>query len=149
SVDPEPVRVSGDAGQLQRMMRNLVENAIKFTRPGGRVAFRLTARDGEAVLTVTDTGIGIPAGDQPGLFTPFHRGTNAMDQAVQGSGLGLAIVANIVAEHGGTVNVRSRVGEGSTFTVTLPAAAPTADSPAAVTPDAGLPDAVATAEQVS
>ena len=81
---------------------------------------RLGPHDSSAVLVVTDTGIGIPAVDVPGLFTPFHRATNAMDQAVQGSGLGLAIVHNIVTEHGGTVRASSVVDEGSTFTVTLP-----------------------------
>jgi two-component system phosphate regulon sensor histidine kinase PhoR len=121
TVDADHVWVHGDAGQLQRALRNLVENAIKFTGAGGRVGCRLAAGDGSAVVIVTDTGIGIPDGDLPGLFTPFHRAANAMDRAVQGSGLGLAIVHNIVAEHGGTVTVRSRLDEGSTFTVTLPA----------------------------
>jgi signal transduction histidine kinase len=118
--------VNGDAGQLQRALRHLVQNAIKFTGPGGRIGCRLGAGDGtagEAVVSVTDTGIGIPENDLPGLFTPFHRAANAMDRAVQGAGLGLAIVHNIVAEHGGAVAVRSRVDEGSTFTVTLPAVA--------------------------
>jgi signal transduction histidine kinase/CHASE3 domain sensor protein len=122
AFDAEHVWVSGDAAQLQRALRHLLENAIKFTSPGGRVGCRLGPDGGGgAVVTVIDTGIGIPDGDLPGLFTPFHRAANAMDRAVQGSGLGLAIVHNIVAEHGGTVAVRSRVDEGSTFTVTLPA----------------------------
>ncbi|MFC3381621.1 sensor histidine kinase [Couchioplanes caeruleus subsp. azureus] len=69
---------------------------------------------------MTDTGIGIPDGDLPGMFTPFHRGANAMDRAVQGSGLGLAIVRTIVTEHGGTVAVESKLDQGSTFTITLP-----------------------------
>jgi signal transduction histidine kinase len=120
TVDAHPVWVTGERGHLQRAMRNLVENAVKFTGAGGTVACRLGPHDGSAVFVVTDTGIGIPAGDVPGLFTPFHRATNAMDQAVQGSGLGLAIVHNIVTEHGGTVRASSRVDEGSTFTVTLP-----------------------------
>jgi signal transduction histidine kinase len=120
-MDVTPVWVSGDARQLERVLRNLVGNAIKFTGPGGRVTCHI-GPDGERVrMIVTDTGIGIPAGDLPGLFTPFHRGANAMDQAVQGPGLGLAIVRTIVTEHGGTVDVGSVPGEGSTFTVTLPA----------------------------
>jgi signal transduction histidine kinase len=120
--EADPVWVDGDARQLERMLRNLLDNAVKFTGPGGRVACRLRDQDGTAVLTVTDTGIGIPEADLAGLFTPFHRAANAMHQAVQGSGLGLAIVRNIVTEHGGTVTAESRLGEGSTFTVTLPAA---------------------------
>jgi two-component system phosphate regulon sensor histidine kinase PhoR len=120
--EAEQVFVDGDARQLERALRNLLDNAVKFTGPGGAVAYRLRAVGGAAVLTVTDTGIGIPEGDLAGLFTPFHRAVNAMDQAVQGSGLGLAIVRNIVAEHGGSVTAESRLGQGSTFTVTLPAA---------------------------
>ncbi|AGZ43067.1 putative two-component system sensor kinase [Actinoplanes friuliensis DSM 7358] len=116
----EPVWVDGDAGQLERVLRNLLDNAMKFTGSGGEVTYGLCARDGRAVLTVTDTGIGIPEGDLAGLFTPFHRAANAMDQAVQGSGLGLAIVRNIVTEHGGSVTVSSRLAHGSTFTVSLP-----------------------------
>ncbi|MFI5930766.1 ATP-binding protein [Actinoplanes sp. NPDC051494] len=115
--------VHGDARRLERAVRNLFDNAMKFTGAGGHVRYRVTAGNGSAVLTVTDTGIGIPDGDLPGLFTPFHRAANAMDRAVQGPGLGLAIVRTIVTEHGGTVTVDSRLGEGSTFTVTVPVAA--------------------------
>jgi signal transduction histidine kinase/CHASE3 domain sensor protein len=117
----DPVWVDGDARQLERVLRNLLDNAIKFTRPGGEIGYRLRAAGDTAVLTVTDTGIGIPEPDLAGLFTPFHRAANAMDQAVQGSGLGLAIVRNIVAEHGGSVAADSLLSRGSTFTVTLPA----------------------------
>ncbi|MBB4762731.1 sensor histidine kinase [Amorphoplanes digitatis] len=119
--EAEPVRVDGDARQLARALRNLLDNAVKFTRRG-EVRYRLRAEGAGAVLTVTDTGIGIPAGDLAGLFTPFHRASNAIDQAVPGPGLGLAIVRGIVTEHGGTVTARSRPGHGSTFTVTLPLA---------------------------
>jgi signal transduction histidine kinase len=126
-----PAWVYGDAGQLERVLRNLLDNAIKFTGQGGRIDFRVEVAHGRAVVAVTDTGIGIPADDLPGLGTPFHRATNAMNQAVQGSGLGLAIVHNIVGEHGGTVTAESRVGRGSTFTMTLPAvASPVPDAPA-------------------
>ncbi|GAA2637336.1 ATP-binding protein [Paractinoplanes durhamensis] len=113
--------VRGDGVQLARALRKLVDNAIKFTPSGGRFELRLHADGPDAVITVTDTGMGIPADDLPGLFTPFHRAANAMDQAVQGTGLGLAIVRNIVTEHGGTVTARSEVGAGSTFTIVLPA----------------------------
>ena len=122
--EADPVWVDGDARQLERALRNLLDNAMKFTGPGGEVGYRLRAVDGTAVLTVTDTGIGIPEPDLAGLFTPFHRAANAMDQAVQGSGLGLAIVRNIVVEHRGSVTAESRLGRGSTFTVTLPAVEP-------------------------
>ena len=116
--------VSGDAAHLERALRNLMENAIKFTPAGGSVDCRVAADGDRAVVTVTDTGIGIPADDVPGLFTPFHRAANAMRLAVQGNGLGLAIVRNIVTEHGGSVAASSELDRGSTFTLTLPAVAP-------------------------
>ncbi|MEU4561169.1 ATP-binding protein [Actinoplanes sp. NPDC023936] len=121
--EAEPCWVLGDRTQLQRALRKLMENAIKFTPPGGSVRCELTTgADGRSVsVSVTDTGIGIPAEDVPGLFTPFHRAGNAMDQAVQGPGLGLAIVRDIVSDHGGTIAVQSVLGRGSTFTITLPA----------------------------
>ncbi|WP_305783373.1 ATP-binding protein [Symbioplanes lichenis] len=112
--------VKGDGRRLERALRNLLDNALKFTGPGGSVSYRVTVTGDTATLTVTDTGIGIPAGDLAGLFTPFHRGANAMDQAVQGPGLGLAIVRTIVSEHGGEVRAASTLGTGSTFTITLP-----------------------------
>ncbi|GIE30791.1 hypothetical protein Ait01nite_038360 [Actinoplanes italicus] len=122
--------VRGDRTQLQRALRKLIENAIKFTPAGGSVDCRMTADPRTVSVSVTDTGIGIPAEDVPGLFTPFHRAGNAMDQAVQGPGLGLAIVRDIVRDHGGTVAVQSVVGRGSTFTLTLPATpAPTPTEP--------------------
>jgi len=125
-----PTWVDGDAAQLERALRNLLDNAMKFTGAGGEVTYGLREESGSAVLTVTDTGIGIPEADLANLFTPFHRATNAMDQAVQGSGLGLAIVRGIVTDHGGTVTAASSLGHGSTFTITLPTCtAPAASGP--------------------
>jgi signal transduction histidine kinase len=121
TVEADQGWVHGDRTQLQRALRKLLENAIKFTPDGGSVDCRLTADTRAVAVSVTDTGIGIPAADVPGLFTPFHRAGNAMDQAVQGPGLGLAIVRDIVRDHGGTIAVQSVVGRGSTFTLTLPA----------------------------
>ncbi|SDT36108.1 ATP-binding protein [Actinoplanes derwentensis] len=124
--------VRGVRTQLQRALRKLLENAIKFTPSGGSVTCRMAADVRSVAISVTDTGIGIPAEDVPGLFTPFHRAGNAMDQAVQGPGLGLAIVRDIVRDHGGTISVQSVVGRGTTFTLTLPAAAVPLKSPAHV-----------------
>ncbi|HEY0531518.1 MAG TPA: ATP-binding protein [Actinoplanes sp.] len=121
TLDAEPAWVRGDAAHLERALRNLMENAIKFTPAGGRVGLRVAAGKDDVVVTVTDTGIGIPADDLPGLFSPFHRAANAMHLAVPGNGLGLAIVRTIVAEHGGSVAARSELDRGSSFTVTLPA----------------------------
>jgi signal transduction histidine kinase len=122
-LDCQPAWVRGDGPQLKRAIRYLMENAIKFTPSGGRLECRLSSDDRHVTVTIIDTGIGIPEADVPGLFTPFHRATNAMDQAVQGPGLGLAIVRDIVTGHGGTVAARSELGQGSTFTMTLPALA--------------------------
>ncbi len=124
TLDAEPAWVRGDAAHLERALRNLLENAIKFTPAGGRVGCRIAAQGDTVVVTVTDTGIGIPADDVPGLFTPFHRAANAMHLAVQGNGLGLAIVRTIVTEHGGSVTARSELDRGSSFTMTLPTALP-------------------------
>ncbi|GAA1608485.1 ATP-binding protein [Actinoplanes couchii] len=122
TFDADEGWVRGDRTQLQRALRKLLENAIKFTPSGGSVTCRMAADARTVAISVTDTGIGIPAEDVPGLFTPFHRAGNAMDQAVQGPGLGLAIVRDIVRDHGGTIAVQSVVGRGTTFTLTLPAA---------------------------
>ncbi|MFI7601896.1 ATP-binding protein [Actinoplanes sp. NPDC049681] len=120
TAETDAVTVDGDPRQLERVLRNLLDNALKFTGTGGHVSCRVHTDQDAAVLAVTDTGIGIPDADVPGLFTPFHRAANAMDRAVQGSGLGLAIVRTIVTEHGGTVTVDSKLDQGSTFTVRLP-----------------------------
>ncbi|MBB2943646.1 signal transduction histidine kinase/CHASE3 domain sensor protein [Actinoplanes lutulentus] len=120
TFDADECWVLGDRIQLQRALRKLMENAIKFTPSGGSVRCSLSADERSVSVAVTDTGIGIPAEDVPGLFTPFHRAGNAVDQAVQGPGLGLAIVRDIVSDHGGTITVQSVVGRGSTFTLTLP-----------------------------
>ncbi|MDI6105860.1 ATP-binding protein [Actinoplanes sp. NEAU-A12] len=126
TVDADEGWVRGDRTQLQRALSRLLDNAIKFTPAGGSVECRVTADARTVAVAVTDTGIGIPAEDVRGLFTPFHRAGNAVDQAVQGPGLGLAIVRDIVRDHGGTITVQSVVGRGSTFTVTLPAASASA-----------------------
>ena len=118
---PDVGLVLGDAEQLERLLLNLVSNALKFTTSGG-VHVRTHQQDGEVVLEVSDTGIGIPADETDGLFTPFFRTSNA-DHTTPGTGLGLVIVKAIVQEHNGTIAVESREGSGTTFTVRLPASA--------------------------
>ena len=115
-----PVPVLGDAVQLERVMLNLLSNAVKFTPDQGRVSTRLWLADGEAWLTVADSGIGIPQEEQGALFQKFFRSSTAQEMAIQGTGLGLSIVAGIVAAHGGRIGVDSELGEGSTFSVRLP-----------------------------
>ncbi len=117
---PHAVVALGDGSQLERVLLNLVGNAVKFTEDGGVVRVRLDSAPGEAVLVVSDTGIGIPVEEQGGLFERFFRSSTAQEQAIQGTGLGLSIVSSVVQAHGGSIAVRSGHLEGSTFTVRLP-----------------------------
>jgi hypothetical protein len=115
-----PVPFLGDAEMLERVVVNLVDNAIKFTPPGGRVVVCLTATAGETLLEVSDTGIGIPADEQQLLFTRFFRSSLAKEQQIPGSGLGLSITRAVVEMHGGSLDVASSPGAGTTFAVHLP-----------------------------
>jgi signal transduction histidine kinase len=101
AIPGEPVVISGDPAQLNAALANLLDNALKFTPPGGTVRLRLEKLDAGVSLSVEDTGIGIPAEDLPLLFQRFHRGRNSA--AYPGNGLGLAIVKAIVNAHGGTI----------------------------------------------
>lgn len=122
--------VAGDPVELERALVNLVGNAVKYSDDGGRVTLSLTRREAAdralVTFTCTDRGIGIAPADQERLFTEFFRSGDPAARARPGTGLGLAIVARIAARHGGRVVVRSRLGEGSTFELELPAAAPSA-----------------------
>jgi signal transduction histidine kinase len=104
---------------LDRIFTNLVSNAVKYTPPGGRVTVSMGHAEGEVRACVADSGIGIPAEALPQLFEEFYRAPNARDFAV-GTGLGLAIVKDLVERYAGRVEVESRVGEGTTFTVFFP-----------------------------
>jgi two-component system phosphate regulon sensor histidine kinase PhoR len=116
------ISLKADRGQLKNVLRNLLSNAIKFTPAGGQVACRVQEADGYLILSVSDTGMGIPSEDLPHIFERFYRGTQVASQHIPGTGLGLAILKQIVTAHGGTVEVESVVGEGTTFTVRLPRA---------------------------
>jgi signal transduction histidine kinase len=118
--------VTGDAAHLERIVFNLMSNAIKFSELGGTVTCRLSGTPTEVILEVCDTGIGIPPEEQEVLFTKFFRGSAAREHAIEGTGLGLHIVASIVKNHGGHISVDSGPGRGTTFTVRLPRAAVTA-----------------------
>jgi signal transduction histidine kinase len=122
SADPNAVLAWGVPPDLVFAIENLVQNAIKYSRPGGRVSVVLTAGDGTARLTIADRGIGIPADFLAALFTEFSRAQNARRHTQEGTGLGLAIVQEVVAAHSGSISVESQEGIGSTFTVTLPLA---------------------------
>jgi heavy metal sensor kinase len=110
----------GDDELLQRMILNLLDNAVKYTPAGGEVSLDLNAHNGDARITVRDTGIGIPEKDQPHIFDRFYRVDKARSRAMGGAGLGLSIAYWIAEAHGGTISVESQPGRGSAFTVELP-----------------------------
>jgi signal transduction histidine kinase len=119
----EPVEIDGDELRLEQVLMNLLQNAVRYSPDGDAVRVTLTREDGQAALSVTDSGIGIPADDLPRLFRRFARAGNAEDKRISGTGLGLYVVGEIVRLHGGAVAVLSEEGVGSTFTITLPLAA--------------------------
>ncbi|QZY28345.1 ATP-binding protein [Nocardioides coralli] len=120
-VPEQPVLVSGNAEMLERMLLNLLGNAVKFTHEGA-VSLWLQVVGQEAVLSVRDTGIGIPVEEQQHLFSRFFRSSLAQRHAIQGSGLGLSIALSVVEAHAGSIEVTSSPGEGTTFRVRLPVA---------------------------
>lgn len=121
--------LSADASRLMQVVDNLLSNAVKFTPEGGDVLVAVAASGDMAHLEVTDTGVGIPEDEAQRLFERFFRASTARN--IQGTGLGLSITKTIVEAHGGTISFRSRVGEGTTFTVELPLTEPAVvDDPA-------------------
>lgn len=122
-ADGPPLAVQADDEALDTVLENLVDNALKYTPAGGRVTVRWVADDSMATIAVEDTGIGIPERDLPRLFERFYRVDRARSRELGGTGLGLSIVKHLVQAMGGSVEVRSTVGRGSTFTVVLPLAA--------------------------
>ncbi|HXG62336.1 MAG TPA: heavy metal sensor histidine kinase [Planctomycetota bacterium] len=122
TVSAEAATVEGDPDRLREVFANLLSNAIRYNREGGRVEATLQAAGGEAVLTVADTGVGIPEKDRPHIFERFYRVDPARSREAGGTGLGLSIAKWAVEAHGGTISFTSREGEGTTFVVRLPAA---------------------------
>ena len=116
----QPLIVDGDPEQLDRMLVNLLSNAVKYTPSGGRVALSVVREGDSAVLTVADTGIGIPEQDQGSLFTRFFRASNAVGLGAPGTGLGLSIVQTIVANHHADLSVESAQDRGTKVTVRIP-----------------------------
>ena len=115
-----PVFVFADGGRLQQVLHNLLENSLRYTESGGKICVRVEAVPGEARISVSDTGIGIPEADLPFVFERFYRAKRSRAANPGGSGLGLSIVRWIVEAHKGRVSAESVVGKGSTFTVYLP-----------------------------
>ncbi len=117
----EPAAIQGDREHFRRLLLNLIDNAIKYTPAGGRVTLSLRC-DGEfAHLSVSDTGMGLTEDEQKQIFHRFYRAAEARSQSGGGAGLGLSIAQSIAAVHGGRIEVESAPGQGSTFTVSLPA----------------------------
>ena len=125
-----PARVVGDPERLGQAVDNLLSNALRYTDPGGRVTVTLDARGSEATITVADTGVGIAPEYLGRVFDRFWRAPGARARAAEGSGVGLAVVSELIRGHGGTVEVSSRPGDGTSFQVRLPLA----DEPAGVAP---------------
>jgi two-component system phosphate regulon sensor histidine kinase PhoR len=116
----QPLPVYADREQLAQVFRNLLSNAIKFNQPHGWVVISARPNTEHIHVEISDSGIGIPAEDLPKLFQRFYRSRISVENEIQGTGLGLAIAREILQRHHGAVDVRSQVGSGTTFQITLP-----------------------------
>jgi signal transduction histidine kinase len=120
SIDvPEDVTVRMDAGLVTRAMENLIGNSIRYTPENGKISLSAVLEGDSVVLSISDTGIGIPAEDLSRIYDPFYRGTNSRRE--QGFGLGLTTVKSILESHGWNIAVKSEIGMGTTFTLRMPA----------------------------
>jgi CheY-like chemotaxis protein/two-component sensor histidine kinase len=134
ALPPEPVYLDADQTRLAQVVANLLDNAAKYTPKGGHVWLTAERRGGEVVVTVRDTGVGIPAEHLPRIFEMFSQVASALERSQGGLGIGLALVKGLVEMHGGTVEARSGgTGEGSEFAVTLPVV----EAPAVAAPEPG------------
>ncbi len=130
-LQTEPVpRVRGSSRDLALLVRNLIDNAIRYTPSGGDVAVTVASEGRRVLLRVADTGVGIPQRDLPRIFERFYRVDQARSRETGGTGLGLAIVRHVCENHGGEVTVTSELGRGTTFEVRLPALDATPGAPA-------------------
>ncbi len=119
TLPQEEIWFTADRLQLERVLANLLDNALKYSPPGTKVQLRLAQEDHTVVFEVEDQGPGIPPEDLPHIFEPFYRVSRGA-QVAPGTGLGLAIVKNVVEAHGGTVNVKSLPGQGTKFVLRFP-----------------------------
>jgi signal transduction histidine kinase len=115
---PTRCQLFGDKGKLQRVLSNLLDNAIKYTTPGGKIIVSSEEVDKKVIISIHDTGIGISEDEISRIFERFYRGDKS--RSIPGAGLGLSLVQAIVRSHGGEIKVSSSSGVGSTFTVSLP-----------------------------
>jgi PAS domain S-box-containing protein len=116
----EALVIEADQLRLEQIIYNLIQNAIRYSPAGGNITVRVRGEGDQAIVTITDQGIGIPVDDMPYVFDRFYRAENSIKQHMSGIGIGLYIVKELVALHHGTIDVQSVAGVGSTFTVTFP-----------------------------
>jgi signal transduction histidine kinase len=119
-VDERLGELVGDERKVRQILLNLLSNAVKFTPEGGRISVAATATGSFVAISVSDTGIGIAPEDQEAVFEEFRQVGRDDARKVEGTGLGLTLARKFVELHGGQIGVRSQVGQGSTFTFTLP-----------------------------
>ena len=119
SIGEEVGAIRADERKVKQVLLNLLSNALKFTPEGGRIEARAVTVDGSVEVSVSDTGVGIAPEDQEAVFEEFRQ-VGAADKKVEGTGLGLALCRRFVELHGGRIWVKSQLGQGSTFTFTLP-----------------------------
>jgi two-component system phosphate regulon sensor histidine kinase PhoR len=124
--------IAGDRRRLAEVLQNLLDNAIQYTLPGGQIIVSAKTGGDEIILTVSDTGIGIPKADQSRIFERFYRVDVARSREAGGTGLGLAIAKHLVEVHGGRLWVDSEVGRGSQFHFSVPLFEPEHSSPRSV-----------------
>jgi heavy metal sensor kinase len=116
----DPLVIEGDGDRLRQMVMNLLVNAFRYTLPGGKVDLSLAQQNGQAIVSVSDTGIGIDEKEIERIFDRFYRTADARGMGLDGSGLGLNISQWIAEAHGGHIHAQSHLGKGSTFTIDLP-----------------------------
>lgn len=114
--------VKGDLRALQEILQNLLDNAVQYSKPGGRITVKASAHNNEIVISVTDNGAGIPKAEQERIFERFYRVDAGRSRELGGTGLGLSIAKHLADAHGGRIQVESELGRGSTFSVFLPRA---------------------------
>jgi len=117
---PPDLSLTADREELKVALKNLLENAIHYTGPGGKISVQAAQRNGIVEITVADTGIGIPSQELGRIFERFYRVDKSRAREEGGTGLGLSIVKHIAEAHGGRVEVESEVGKGSHFTLVIP-----------------------------
>jgi two-component system OmpR family sensor kinase len=113
--------VAGDPARLRQLFLVLLDNAVRYSKSNGEVKVGVTRHDGEVTVRVTDRGIGIPEGELDNIFERFRRAGNAAEHNAEGLGLGLPVAKAIVEAHKGRIEMASRLGEGTTVTIALPA----------------------------